>query len=64
MEKRVLMTKQRKAALLAFVLAAVFVALQFTLNLQSGIAGVFVMGMAGGLLVGDAMERETKKPGR
>ncbi|MDP3774997.1 MAG: hypothetical protein Q8Q85_12105 [Gemmatimonadales bacterium] len=46
------MTKQRKAAVLAFVVAIAFVALQFGFDIQTGLAGVFVAGMAGGLLIG------------
>lgn len=54
------MTKQRKAAVLAFVVAIAFVALQLGFDIQTGIAGVFVAGMAGGLLIGGEMARERK----
>jgi len=52
--------RQRKAALLAFVVALVFVALQLGFDIQTGIAGVFVAGMAGGLLIGAEMARGKK----
>ena len=51
---------QIKAALIAAVVAIVLVVLQLTLDVATGIAGVFVMGMAGGILVGD---RLPKAPG-
>ena len=55
------MTKHRKAALLAFVVGIVGVALQFTLHIQTGIAGVAVVGMAGGLLIGGEIARDAKQ---
>ena len=51
------MTRQRKAAVLTFIVAIVFVALQVGLQVQTGLAGVFVAGMAGGLLVGEEIAR-------
>lgn len=55
------MTKQRKAAVLALVIGIAFVALQFAFDIQTALAGVFVVGMAGGLLVGDEMARDAKQ---
>ncbi len=52
------MTRQMKGALLAFILGLVFVALEFAFHLKTAIAGVFVVGMAGGLLLGDRMARD------
>ena len=51
------MNKQLKGAALAFVVGLAFIALQMVFQVQTGIAGVFVVGMAGGLLVGDQMAR-------
>ena len=51
------MTKQRKAAVLTFVVAIVFMVLEITLRVQTGLAGLFVAGMAGGLLVGEEIAR-------
>ena len=51
------MTRQLKAAALAFVVGLVFVGLEMVFHLQTAIAGVFVVGMAGGLLLGDRMAR-------
>ena len=51
------MNRHRQGAALAFVVALVFIALQIVFHVQTGIAGVFVAGMAGGLLIGDQMTR-------
>ncbi|HSG81941.1 MAG TPA: hypothetical protein VLC48_06820 [Gemmatimonadota bacterium] len=51
------MTRQVQAAVLAAGLALVFVALEIIFKLSTGIAGVFVMGMAGGLLLGNEMAK-------
>jgi len=52
------MNKQRKGAALAFVVGLAFLALEVVFHLQTAIAGVFVVGMAGGLLVGEQMGRD------
>ena len=54
------MTRQRKAAMLVFIVAIAFVALQFGFDIQTALAGVFVAGMAGGLLIGEEMARKEK----
>lgn len=51
------MTRQLKAALLCAVVAVLFIALQIVFQIQTGMAGVFVMGVAGGLLIGNQMTR-------
>jgi hypothetical protein len=51
------MTRQIKAAVLCAVIAVLFVALQIAVQIQTGIAGVFVMGVAGGLLIGNQMAK-------
>ncbi len=56
------MTKQRKGALIAFVVGLVFVALEMLFEIRTGLAGVFVVGMAGGLMVGDEMVRSGSPP--
>jgi hypothetical protein len=55
------MTKQRKAGVLAFIVGIAFVGLQVGLEVQTGLAGLFVSGMAGGLVVGDVMARDAKE---
>jgi len=49
------MTPQQRAAGLAFSVAVVFIVLQLAFGIQTGLAGLFVAGMAGGLLVGSVM---------
>lgn len=56
------MSKQRKGAALALVVGLVFVAVEIVFHFQTGIAGVFVVGMAGGLLIGDQMARVPSTP--
>lgn len=51
------MSKQRKGALIAAVVGVVFVGVEMLFELRTGLAGIFVLGMAGGLMVGDEMER-------
>lgn len=53
------MTRQLQAALLCAVVAVLYVALQIVLRVQTGTAGVFIMGVAGGLLIGDQMAKKS-----
>ncbi len=55
------MTLHLKAALLTGVVAIVFVALEIAVNLKTGMAGVFVMGSAGGFLAGNEIVKSGKK---
>jgi len=55
------MTRQLKAAALTFGVALTFVVLQLGFDVQTGLAGLFVMGMAAGLLIGDCMVRDVMK---
>jgi hypothetical protein len=56
------MNKQRKGATLALGVGLVFVGLEILFHVQTAIAGVFVVGMAGGLLIGDEMARHPSTP--
>jgi len=51
------MTRQVQGALIAAAVALIFVALEVIFKVSTGIAGVFVMGMAGGLLIGNEMAK-------
>ena len=51
------MARQLKAAILCTVVAALFVALQLVFRIQTGLAGLFIMGMAGGLLIGNQITK-------
>jgi hypothetical protein len=55
------MTRQVKGAILSAVVAAAFVALQLIFDVQTGVAGVFVMGVAGGLFIGDQMAKSVPR---
>ena len=55
--EEITMTQQLKGAILCAVVAVVFLALQIAFGIQTGTAGVFVMGVAGGLLVANQMTR-------
>jgi hypothetical protein len=56
-----LMTTQVKAALIAAVVGLIFVALEIVFKVSTAVAGVFVIGMAGGLLIGDQMAQPAKQ---
>ena len=56
------MSKQRKGAAIAFAVGIIFVALEIGFSVATGIAGVFVVGMAAGLLIGDQMARASATP--
>ena len=55
--KEITMTQQLKGAILCAVVAVVFITLQIALDIQTGTAGVFVMGVAGGLLIANQMTK-------
>jgi uncharacterized membrane protein YciS (DUF1049 family) len=56
------MNKQRKGAALASVVGLAFVVLEIAFHVQTAIAGVFIVGMAGGLLVGVQMAARPSAP--
>jgi len=58
------MTRHHKVALLTAAVAAAFIGLQIGLNVQAGLAGLFIMGMAGGILIGDEMSCDAKAAGQ
>jgi hypothetical protein len=51
------MSTHRKAALLALAVGLAFIATQFLLGVQTGLAGLFITGMAGGLVLGGELDR-------
>ena len=55
------MTLHLKAALLTGVVAIVFLALEIAVNVKTGMAGVFVMGVAGGFLAGNEIVKAEKQ---
>jgi len=56
------MNKQQKGAILAFAVALIFIALEILFHVQTALAGVFIAGMAGGLLIGDQMAKVPTAP--
>jgi hypothetical protein len=55
------MTNQLRAALIAGVVGLIFVALEIVFKVSTAIAGVFVIGMAGGLAIGNRMAQPAKQ---
>jgi hypothetical protein len=55
------MTQQVKGAMMVGAVAIVFVLLDILLDVKTGMAGVFVLGVAGGLLVSNDMATPAKQ---
>lgn len=55
------MNPLHKATLLCVAAGVSMIALQAVFAIQTGIAGTFVMGMAGGLFIASAMTRTTAR---
>ena len=54
------MTQQVKGSLMVGMVAIVFILLDILFDIKTGTAGVFVMGVAGGLLVSNDMTKPAK----
>lgn len=57
------MTTARKAALMCVALGIAFVALEEAAGVRLGLAGIYVVGMAGGIWIGEIMTRESAQQG-
>ena len=55
------MTRQVRGSIWAAVIGLAFVALELAFRTATGIAGVFVLGVAGGLLLGTRMAEPVAK---
>jgi hypothetical protein len=55
------MTTQRKAAVLTALVAIAFLALAIAFGVKTVEAGLFVAGMSGGLLIGEAMAGDARQ---
>jgi hypothetical protein len=53
------MSAQLKGAIITMVIGFMFVAFEFVLKVRTSLAGIFILGMGAGLLLGD---RLGKKP--
>lgn len=58
------MTKQKQGAIIISVVALVFIGLQVGLDVQTGLAGLFIMGMAAGLVLSEQMSKDAKGEAR
>ncbi len=56
------MSQQLKGAIITMMIGFMFVAFEFILKIRTSLAGIFILGMGSGLLLGDRMGRKTAKP--
>lgn len=59
------MSVQLKGAIITMVIGFMFVAFEFTLKVRTSLAGIFILGMGAGLLLGDRLGKhapETTPP--
>jgi len=55
------MNRQARGAIVAAVIGAVFIGLELAFGTATGMAGVFIFGVAGGLLIGSRMVEPVAK---
>ena len=56
------MTQQMKGAIITMSIGFMFVAFEFILKIRTSLAGIFILGMGSGLLLGDRMGRRAVAP--
>jgi hypothetical protein len=56
------MTQQLKGAIITMVIGFMFVAFEFMLKVRTSLAGIFILGMGSGLLLGDRMGKRPPAP--
>ncbi len=56
------MSQQLKGAIITMMIGFMFVAFEFILKIRTSLAGIFILGMGSGLLLGDRMGRKPAKP--
>jgi len=56
------MSAQLKGAIITMVIGFMFVAFEFILKIRTSLAGIFILGMGSGLLLGDRMGKHPAKP--
>jgi hypothetical protein len=49
------MSTQMRGAIITMVIGFMFVAFEFTLKVRTSLAGIFILGMGAGLLLGDRL---------
>ena len=55
------MTRQLKSAAMTFVIGLMFIGAEYGLRVRTSLAGIFIVGMASGLLLGDRIAKEPVK---
>ncbi len=56
------MTQQLKGAIITMAIGFMFVTFEFVLKIRTSLAGIFILGMGSGLLLGDRMGSKPKPP--
>jgi hypothetical protein len=56
------MTQQLKGAIITMIVGFMFVAFEFMLKVHTSLAGIFILGMGSGLLLGDRMGKRPPEP--
>ena len=52
------MSAQLKGAIITMAIGFMFVAFEFVLKIRTSLAGIFILGMGAGLLLGDRMGKK------
>lgn len=56
------MSQQLKGAIITMAVGFMFVAFEFMLKVRTSLAGIFILGMGAGLLLGDRMGKRPAEP--
>ena len=56
------MSVQLKGAIITMVIGFMFVAFEFMLKISTSLAGIFILGMGSGLLIGDRLGKKAPEP--
>jgi len=56
------MSQQLKGAIITMAVGFMFVAFEFMLKVRTSLAGIFILGMGAGLLLGDRMGKRRSAP--
>jgi hypothetical protein len=55
-------SQQLKGAIITMSIGFMFVAFEFVLKIRTSLAGIFVLGMGAGLLLGDRLGKKPAEP--
>jgi hypothetical protein len=56
------MSQQLRGAIITMVIGFMFVAFEFMLKVHTSLAGIFILGMGSGLLLGDRLGKHQAPP--